>query len=321
MDKQVPLESRFLVISILAFTAGAGAGFLGGGANARGNLDVPILNTPIKVGLTGGIAVMVIIFILGSYLYPSKIDDKQINERLIEIEKKMNNEKGVKVITSDSIKVANNDGSPIESSNYTKYWEKGKVLKINFLDGNTELIEFVKQVAKEWVNVSDVDLNYEFVSDALASDIRVSFVGNASWSFIGTQALEIPKDEPTINLGSIKYMEDLKDKRFAVLHEFGHVLGLIHEHQSPGIHDEWNWDEIFKTYQTNFDWTEETTKETINRNLETMNTDDTFYKNKIFDPASVMLYNFPSNFFKKPIQLIKTDELSEGDLELVKNIY
>lgn len=85
--KQVPLESRFLVIAILAVTTGAGTGFLGGRAKANGNLDIPLLNTPIQVGLTGGIATLVIMMLLGNYLYPSqaRLTDKEpVNQEVID---------------------------------------------------------------------------------------------------------------------------------------------------------------------------------------------------------------------------------------------
>ena len=50
-------------------------------------------------------------------------------------------------------------------------------------------------------------------------------MSGGSWSYIGTDALHIPKESKTMNLGFID--------RSTVMHEFGHALGLIHEHQSP----------------------------------------------------------------------------------------
>jgi len=58
-----------------------------------------------------------------------------------------------------------------------------------------------------------------------------------SWSYIGTDATKLPLESFTMNLGSVD--------RPTVLHEFGHALGLIHEHQSPfkgGF--KWNREEV-----------------------------------------------------------------------------
>lgn len=50
-------------------------------------------------------------------------------------------------------------------------------------------------------------------------------IGQGSWSYLGTDATRVPKESFTMNLGFVD--------RPTVLHEFGHTLGLIHEHQSP----------------------------------------------------------------------------------------
>ncbi len=66
------------------------------------------------------------------------------------------------------------------------------------------------------------------------------FIGG-SWSYIGTDATRLPLESFTMNLGFID--------RTTVLHEFGHALGLIHEHQSPfkgGF--EWDRDEVIKNW-------------------------------------------------------------------------
>ena len=67
--------------------------------------------------------------------------------------------------------------------------------------------------------------------------------GQGSWSYLGTDATRVPKESFTMNLGFVD--------RPTVLHEFGHSLGLIHEHQSPfpgGF--EWNREEVRKTHES-----------------------------------------------------------------------
>ena len=67
--------------------------------------------------------------------------------------------------------------------------------------------------------------------------ICYTITGQGSWSYLGTDATRVPKESFTMNLGYVD--------RPTVLHEFGHSLGLIHEHQSPfpgGF--EWNREEV-----------------------------------------------------------------------------
>lgn len=66
----VPGNSRFLVCAVLALCSGIGSGFLGGSAVASGQINVPkLLDTPVRFGLTGGIAVLVIVLLLCHNLY------------------------------------------------------------------------------------------------------------------------------------------------------------------------------------------------------------------------------------------------------------
>lgn len=67
--------------------------------------------------------------------------------------------------------------------------------------------------------------------------LMVLFIPGGSWSYIGTDASRIPLESFSMNLGFVD--------RPTVLHEFGHALGLIHEHQSPfegGF--KWNKEEV-----------------------------------------------------------------------------
>ncbi len=67
--------------------------------------------------------------------------------------------------------------------------------------------------------------------------LSAPLVPGGSWSYLGTDATSIPLESFTMNLGFVD--------RPTILHEFGHSLGLIHEHQSPfegGF--EWNREEV-----------------------------------------------------------------------------
>ena len=102
-----------------------------------------------------------------------------------------------------------------------KIWRKND-LTVFFLRSHSQEAE-IMQWASEWSNYCAVQFKQVFT--AAESDIRVDFQKSGSWSYIGADAIHIPKESQTMNLGFID--------RGTVLHEFGHTLGLIHEHQSP----------------------------------------------------------------------------------------
>src|SRR5438046_7475241 len=70
---QVPASSKFAVIAVLGLGCGLSSNFLGGSAAARGSLPLASIfkEHPIYFGLTGGIAVIVIVLTLGSVFYAS----------------------------------------------------------------------------------------------------------------------------------------------------------------------------------------------------------------------------------------------------------
>ena len=56
------------------------------------------------------------------------------------------------------------------------------------------------------------------------------------WSKVGTDANSVPPNQPTMNF-TFGENYPLDFQRYLVIHEFGHVLGLQHEHQRS---DFWN---------------------------------------------------------------------------------
>jgi Fic family protein len=66
----VPKDARFLVVIVLALAGGFSAGVIGGNASARGVIPLPTVKEhPLTIALTGGIAVLIILLILGSRLF------------------------------------------------------------------------------------------------------------------------------------------------------------------------------------------------------------------------------------------------------------
>ncbi len=57
-----------------------------------------------------------------------------------------------------------------------------------------------------------------------------------------------PKDQPTMTFAWLK--DDNEDEEYerVVLHEFGHALGLDHEHQSPNAKLRWNKVEVKRVF-------------------------------------------------------------------------
>jgi serralysin len=117
-------------------------------------------------------------------------------------------------------------------------WDIGENITISFLEGAPELRERVKNVALEWTRFAN--LNFDFVNHS-RGNIRIAFEqGDGSWSYLGTMCRNRPKSQPTMNYGWLTPDSSEDELQRVVLHEFGHAIGLIHEHQNPKGGIRWN---------------------------------------------------------------------------------
>jgi hypothetical protein len=144
------------------------------------------------------------------------------------------------------------------------------------------------------------------------SDVRIMFVKElGAWSMVGTECFKIPKNEATMCLGWIDSDSDYDDKIYkgtgiVVLHEFGHMLGMIHEHSREDATIKWNEEFVIQTLGgPPNNWSLEDVK-TQMFNTVKLNQ----FNGSKYDPNSAMHYFFPNNFFKNEPNLKKITQLS-----------
>ena len=124
-------------------------------------------------------------------------------------------------------------GGSGSTGSQSRLWPRGTVLYLSFLDGTRARQDEVAQAAYEWTSYANLRF---VVSDKLGAQIRVTFATAGVWSYIGTDALAVPPEQPTVGLGTV----DQRCLRGAALHVFGHVLGFVHEHQNPSSGVPWD---------------------------------------------------------------------------------
>lgn len=113
-------------------------------------------------------------------------------------------------------------------------WPNGCTLVVRYLNGNAEQQAFVEICLREWESYANIkfDICYK---ESTRSDIRIFFNSNGinSYRGVGTGSCQAGDIGCTMQLSLSSDLVDLYRNRRFVLHEFGHALGMEHEHQSP----------------------------------------------------------------------------------------
>jgi serralysin len=174
----------------------------------------------------------------------------------------------------------------------------------------------------------------------VAPKIRISFQSAGNYSAIGTDAGSIRTSEATMNLGIWRDVEaelaELKRKgakvtpEFAdeyrnesihrmVLHELGHMLGLVHEHQAPGNGIRWNKRVVAQAMREKRG--EVATEEWLDDNIFHPLDKETLCNGSTYDRTSIMHYPIPANWTMDGVEVPINRNLSDEDQKFIAICY
>jgi hypothetical protein len=218
-------------------------------------------------------------------------------------------------------------------------WDPNQKIKISFLDGEEWKRKWVEKVVLEKLQPV-VNLRFRFGDYGMNGDIRISFQNqNTCYSRLGKESLSKQSPE-SMNLGWLdppkSYNFSYKGKKYyiprdehrnnfhdisgggTILHEFGHAIGMIHEHQNPrGKTMDWNVTAVMNEFggpPNNWD------KLGIQNNI--LNKYDKSQINgSDFDPNSIMLYGYPPDLTLNNIGTNANYKLSKIDIKWMQLIY
>lgn len=167
-------------------------------------------------------------------------------------------------------------------------------------------IEAIKTVVRKRIQPI-VGLKFSFVSQG--GDVRISFNPyGGSYSLVGTDCIK-STEESTMNFGWLD--------AGTIMHEFGHVLGLIHEHQNPkGESIRWDESKVYEWAKQTQGWDHETTYHNIieRYDINQLNASK-------FDPKSIMLYFFPPQLTTNNKGTNNNHQLSLEDITYISKMY
>lgn len=215
-----------------------------------------------------------------------------------------------------------------------KTWSPGSRLRVCFINGNQALNRDVAAAASAWNNVgANIRLDFgspnnpRVCSPGIAASIRVAYnPGSDNWSRYGRDSIlgGAVWNDASMHLG----LETMRSPhgRGTVIHEFGHALGMFHEHQRPvanGCESEFNWPLVYRAFRQWNGWDRDMVDSQV-RPVVQFGDDIVISEN--IDRASVMLYQFPAQLLVNGTSShcyipTQNNEISDLDARVLQAAY
>lgn len=178
-----------------------------------------------------------------------------------------------------------------------------------FMSGSTRQRGLIMRSAQEWLRdgIEDV-IRFDFTAQKQRSQIRVMVGGRANNSTVGREALLVSKEKQTMNLANLN--------RGTIQHEFGHALGLLHEHMHPGFTGQFNPVAVKQDLGSIWD------DEKINHNiLNRLGANAQCVGDPQFHAKSIMMYNIPRTWTTNGQSFRRANEIQSRDIACVRGLY
>lgn len=206
---------------------------------------------------------------------------------------------------------------------HTKYWRPGRTLKVLVYSHNEHSFQAVKSAASKWLPY--ISLTFDFIeieeddiyqSEQFLGDIRVDFHpnydGGGGSSKLGTDSLTGSPHTASMVLGTDFLSAQYE---YTVVHEFGHALGLQHEHQHPDAGIPWDRERAYRYFAgANF------TRADVDANIFPFER----VSGRVYEPYdrdSVMHYHIPNEVTIGDWHHPGNVQISAGDIAFMRKTY
>jgi hypothetical protein len=200
-----------------------------------------------------------------------------------------------------------------------KYWgAEGVKLTVGFLDNPPQdLRKRILLHMNAWAKTANV----QFVESRVSPQVRIARIDQGDqagyWSYVGTDILSIPKNEPTLNLEAFTMQTPESEFHRVVRHETGHTLGFPHEHMRRELVNKIDRQKAIDYFGATQGWSPEEVEQQVLTPIEEASIRGTAHA----DPHSIMCYQIPGTLTKDGKPIVGGRDIDKKDYTFAGAIY
>lgn len=201
-----------------------------------------------------------------------------------------------------------------------KRWHTAGVrLTVGFLDNPpADLRARILQHMNAWAKSANV----QFVETNTDPQVRIARADSPAeaagyWSYIGTDILSVPPDQPTMNLQGFTMSMPESEYCRVIRHETGHTLGFPHEHMRQELVNDIDPQKAIAFYGATQGWSPEYVNQQVLTPIEAVSLLGTAHA----DPDSIMCYQIPGTITKDGKPIIGGVDIDERDYAFAAAVY
>lgn len=200
----------------------------------------------------------------------------------------------------------------------TKYWGAGGVkLTVGFPFDSTpdDLKRRILSHMNAWRTVARA--NVEFVLTNTDPQVRIARGGSGYWSYLGTDILSIPRNQPTMNLQGFTMATPEREFTRVVRHEAGHTLGYPHEHMRKQLVERIDREKAILYFQQTQGWSAQVTQQQVLTPLNEASIRGT----PNADQDSIMAYSLPGSITIDGLPINGGSDIDAEDAAFAAKLY
>ena len=172
------------------------------------------------------------------------------------------------------------------------------------------------------MNAWGTKANVQFTETSGTAKVRLARLDSPPemsgyWSYVGTEILEIPAGEPTINLEGFTMKTPESEFHRVVRHEAGHTIGFPHEHMRRDLVKLIDPDKAIAFFGKTQGWTPQEVRDQVLTPIEESSLLGTAHS----DPHSIMCYQIPGSITRSGKPIIGGTDIDKTDFAFAASVY